>query len=303
MNRFLQTADELHEATRSLACALRQVHNVRYAEIRFCPALHTLEGLSELEAVRAVASGFEAARAACGLRGGILLCALRSYPAPHPLETAALARDHLGRGVVGFDVAGSETFALSLPPIAEALAACSEWSVPTTVHAGELPRGMVANCRFALEQGVRRLGHGLALCFGEARDSGEESDLLRLAAAANVHVEVCLTSICTPSKCPGYAAHPIRRMVDAGLSVSLSCDNLTLSGDPEYGAAYPLHADSSYAHPSGELAHLVVDCGFSWREAAERVLDGVRAGFGSDAALVAEFEAEVDRVLREEGLL
>ena len=31
-----------------------------------------------------------------GIHGGIILCALRSKPAPHPIETARLAKAHLG---------------------------------------------------------------------------------------------------------------------------------------------------------------------------------------------------------------
>ena len=54
MNRFLQTSEELEEAARGLAAHLAQRHSVRYLELRFCPALHTTEGLTEEAAVRAV---------------------------------------------------------------------------------------------------------------------------------------------------------------------------------------------------------------------------------------------------------
>ena len=305
MNRFLQTFDELADATCELCTALRCEHEVWYAEVRFCPALHTREGLSEDEAVRAVVCGFERARAATGLRGGILLCALRSYPAPHPLDTARLARAHLGRGVLGFDVAGSETYPLSLPAVHEALRACVAWGVPITAHAGELPHGMLPNLRCAMDVPVQRLGHGIALAYGEAVATGEAEELLRLAAASGVVIEACLTGNLVRGRVGSYAEHPVRRMVDAGLRVCLNVDNLTLSGDPEYAGAYPLHDELSYSYPSGEVAHLVADCGFTWAEARTLLLNGVHAAFGveADSAFVAEFEAALDEVLAEEGLL
>jgi adenosine deaminase len=93
-------------------------------------------------------------------------------------------------------------------------------------------------------------------------------------------------------------------MVDAGVRVALSSDNLTLSGDPLVAGAWPLHGELSYAHPAGEVAHLVAHCGFSWAEARELLLTGVRAAFApeADEVFVAEFEAAVDRVLAEEGV-
>eukprot|EP01052_Picozoa_sp_SAG31_P079932 SAG31_NODE_39656_length_286_cov_1.374332_2_plen_60_part_01 len=43
MNQFLQSLWELEEGTASLMVSLSE-DNVRYAEIRFCPELHTVEG-------------------------------------------------------------------------------------------------------------------------------------------------------------------------------------------------------------------------------------------------------------------
>ena len=53
---FLQTAVELEEATVDLLQRLRK-ENVVYAEIRFCPTLHTLESLTSEEALQAVMKG------------------------------------------------------------------------------------------------------------------------------------------------------------------------------------------------------------------------------------------------------
>lgn len=193
-------------------------------------------------------------------------------------------------------------YALSLPALAEALAFCKGAGVPITVHAGELPRGMISNLKAAMELPVARIGHGVGLAYGDAAETGEAAALLQQAARSGVVVEACLTANLTRSRVTSYAAHPIRQMADAGLAVTLNVDNLTLSGDPEYAAAYPLHGELSYAYPSGELAHLVADCGFSWAEARTLLLAGAKAAFAADAGFVAEFTDGLDAILIEEGL-
>ena len=56
-NQFLQTSQELTEATLDLLTRLAE-DGVIYAEVRFCPDLHTLEGLTREQAVEAVIAGF-----------------------------------------------------------------------------------------------------------------------------------------------------------------------------------------------------------------------------------------------------
>ena len=149
-------------------------------------------GLTALEAVEAVQRGVEDSQH----WGNVIVCALRSLPPAHSLDMALLARD---TGACGFDIAGDEEkFPLSLH--AEALDACRcvcacmyqlpRWlglgymlrhcwvteavacvtrrrhSVPMTLHAGEWP-GSLDNVRVAVDAGVRRIGHGVALALDE----------------------------------------------------------------------------------------------------------------------------------------
>jgi len=241
MNRWLQTEAEVREGVRSLAACLHDEERVRYLEIRFCPALHTLEGLSVEQVVQAASRGWQDAVAErATLKGGLILCALRSYPAPHPLETAQLVKAHLeGPAVVGFDVAGSEVYALSTPAIAEALAFCKANDVPVTAHAGELPLGMVPNLETALSYPVDRIGHGLALGLGDI-DPETSERLIKECADKKVGVEVCITSICTATRCPAFDSHPLPAFRAAGVRCGLGVDNLTLSGDPLVAGAYPV---------------------------------------------------------------
>lgn len=184
-NQFLQRADLLAEATHELVTRLVREHNVRLVEVRFCPALHTAGGLTAAEATAAVVQGFAAAEAtvaaaeaagdlAAGapagvpsppslpslpLRGGVIVCALRSHTVEAMVAVAEVAGAFQGRGVIGFDVAGCEG-AFPLARCRPALDAATRLGLPVTVHAGEWP-GTTDNVRYALAElpGLRRLGH------------------------------------------------------------------------------------------------------------------------------------------------
>ena len=77
------TADLLHRLS---------LQNVWYAEIRFCPSLHVLEGLTEDQAVQAVLEGI---RGQSEVVAGAVVCALRSRDAGHGLAMAHLAKKYL----------------------------------------------------------------------------------------------------------------------------------------------------------------------------------------------------------------
>jgi len=287
-NQMLQTKDELQEATRRVVMD-RAAANVVHCEVRFCPQLHTLEGLGLEEVVEAVCQGWQAAVSQCSaaeqpvvLSGGIILCALRSLPAEHSMETAQLAKRFLFKaGVVGFDIAGDEgSFPLYLHR--PAIEYAKSHGVPVTVHAGEWTQGTLPNIHLALELGVHRIGHGLALV--------QCPDTCRRVAEAGVTVECCITGNIKPwmAGAPkSYAEHPIAAMRrHYSVACALSSDNIMLSGAP-----------NRQAESINELARLVHSVGFSWPEAREVMLAGAAAVFlppADKAAFLVRYQALLD---------
>ena len=276
-NQFLQTDDELKRATFSL-CKTLSDDNVVLSEIRFCPTLHTFENLTVNDAVDAVVAGFREAREALNIRGGVIICALRSYPVEHTIEMAELAAAWLGKGVVGFDIAGDEgAFALDIHEsgIKEAL----RRNVPMTLHAGEWPENTVKNIQLAVDLGADRIGHGVTLC--------QDVKLMDLVATKGITVECCLTSN-VGWKVPSYASHPIRKMFEAGVKVCINSDNLLLSG-----------TFNRAAYSSGEVQRLVDDVGFSWEQARQVLLNGVKGSFspGVDEDWISQYEQRLDEIL------
>ena len=278
-NRFLMTREELREASRMICTNAREAHNVIRTELRFCPTLHTLEALTPRDAVDAVVEGVQAS----GEQNGVIICSLRSHDAQHSIAMAILAVDtfHDTDGVVcGFDIAGDEgSFPLSLH--AEAVKFCKKNGVPVTVHAGEWP-GSIDNVSLALDLGVDRIGHGWSMAL--------DAEVMERCRRQGCVVEICLTSNVKPAAGQGwigsYESHPVRKMFDAGVKICLNSDNHLLSG-----------AADRRAHPTGEVEHLISDCGFTLEEVFQVLLNGVEASFVKDdaakAKLLKVFEAEL----------
>jgi len=283
-NQFLQSAEDLEAATELILIHLVENEHVWLAELRFCPVLHGLKGLSPDEAVVAVVNGVERVKKRHpNFVGGVIVCGLRSYPPEHMVEMAELAARFRGRGVVGFDVAGDEgNYPLTLHK--KGLQRAIELGVPTTCHAGEFiilegPNSTIENIRLAVACGVKRIGHGITLV--------KEKDLMREVAEKQIVVECCMTGN-VGRKVKSYAEHPIREMFDSGVRVCLNCDNLFLSGDA-----------NRQATPSGEVWLLVKELKFTLEEVKVVLLNAVRGTFCEVSQEWKDrFEEEIDLVMR-----
>jgi adenosine deaminase len=200
-------AFEAAEDARAEGCVL--------AEFRIAPLLLEPFGLAGDAVVEALLAGL----ARSPLRCGLIVCAMRHEPPAHTLRSARLAARHAGRGVVGFDLAGAEA---GHPPgeHAAAFAAARDAGLGLTCHAGEADLG--ARVLEAAALGATRIGHGIHIV-------DDEHNMAR-ARDLSLHFEVCPSSNVHTGASPSLAAHPLRRMLAAGLSVSLSTDNRLMSG-------------------------------------------------------------------------
>ncbi len=153
------------------------------------------------------------------LRCRLIVCAMRHEPAAHTLRAAQLAARYAGRGVIGFDLAGAES---RHPPAdhAAAFAAARDAGLGLTCHAGEADVG--ARVMEAAALGATRIGHGIHIV-DDARNMDRAREL-------GLHFEVCPSSNVHTGAAASLATHPLRRMLDAGLSLSLSTDNRLMSG-------------------------------------------------------------------------
>jgi adenosine deaminase len=113
----------------------------------------------------------------------------------------------------GLDLAGDES--VSAMPF---LSLFKRLKLPVTVHAGEA--GAATNVREAVERfGARRIGHGVRILHDPAFAK----------RCGSVTFEVCPTSEIHTGAAPSWRRHPVKRMVEAGLRVTLNSDDPSIS--------------------------------------------------------------------------
>ena len=196
------------------------------AEFRMAPLLLEPFGMPGEAVVEALVAGLRRS----ALPSGLVVCAMRTDPPEQTLRAGALAAAYGGRGVVGFDLAGAER-GFPPGPHAAAFARAREAGLGITCHAGESDVG--SRIFEAAALGATRIGHGVHILLG-ANDA-ERAAWVGRARELGLHFEVCPSSNVHTGAVASLAEHPIRAMVEAGLSVSVSTDNRLMS-DVSLGA-------------------------------------------------------------------
>lgn len=226
----MQTQPALERVAYEAICDLAD-DDVVYAEIRFCPPLHTRGGLTDIEVIEAVAAGMRRGESDTGVRWNLIVDALRHIHDAYEVARVAVDSRHLG--VVAFDLAGPEA---GYPPH-DYVAGCRfalENGLRLTLHAGESARDRgVAYIASAMNRcGAERIGHGVELIHDCVLDGdGEIVHVGRVAGLVRdrrIPLEMCPASnLATSGIRP--EAHPLGPMFRAGFNVTLSTDNRLMS--------------------------------------------------------------------------
>jgi adenosine deaminase len=255
---LMQTRDALERVTAELVEDLLS-DGITYAEIRWAPRLHLQRGMSVPDVIDAVASGVARAALANGPATplvGLIVTAMRSDPPAANVELARAAAD-FGPPVVGFDLAGPED-AWPAPPHAAAFDVAREGGLALTAHAGEVTGP--ERVREVLDFGVGRVAHGATAI--------QDPDLLQLLRARDVTLDLCPTSNVQAGLVADLAEHPIAALHRAGVSVTISTDDRTVSATTL----------------TEELARSAEATGLSRDELAAIALNGFRRAFAPRVA-------------------
>jgi len=191
-----------------------------YVELTASPDHAKLVGLSDEEHLDGIARGIDDARAHSGIEARILISCVRNFGVEPALRVARYAAQRPHPYVVGFSMAGDED---NYPPTAyaEAFQLAAEAGLGCSVHAGEWAGP--DSVREALRLPVSRIGHGVR--------SIEDPSLVEELAERGTVLEVCPTSNVVLGIYPTYEDHPLPRLLEAGLRVTLGSD------DPPYFGA------------------------------------------------------------------
>jgi adenosine deaminase len=166
-----------------------------------------------------VCAGARDAAARTGTVVRLICTALRSHdPADNAVlaTTAARFRD---RGLTGFDLAGPEAAFPDPLTHSAAFEAARAGGQRITLHAGEW--GGAPQVRRALALDPERIAHGPVAI--------DDRDLCAELIARDVTLDLCPTSNWQAGIVPTLADHPLARLHRAGVPVTLSTDDTTVS--------------------------------------------------------------------------
>lgn len=196
--------------------------NLCYAEVRFAPQYHCSMGLSQYEVVDAVLEGINnGCEVHQGIKIGLILCmtiAVSYDNEKENRETIHVCKEFLGRGVVALDLAGAEGMH-PMEDYRELFQMAREQKIPYTIHAGE--SGTYENVMKALELGCKRIGHG--------QSAMDHPATVSALIEHDVPLELCVTSNIQCQVRPSFEQHPIQKLYEAGVKLTINTDNMTIS--------------------------------------------------------------------------
>jgi adenosine deaminase len=194
--------------------------NVRYLELRFTPvALSRAERFPLHDVIDWVADASQAAAREFGLTVK-LIASVNRHESPELAEQVAwLAAERRDDGIVGLDLAGNEAEFRS-EPFYGVFKEARQAGLHVAIHAGEW--GPAANVKEAiLELGADRIAHGVRVL--------EDESVTKLALERNTPFEVCVTSNYQSGVIAEPGAHPLPRMLHAGINVTVNTDDPSIS--------------------------------------------------------------------------
>jgi adenosine deaminase len=193
----------------------------RYVEIRWAPALHIAGDLTLRESIEAVVDGLWSGVATTEghVVGRLIAVALRSHPPQTSLAVARTAAEFVDAGLTGFDFAGPEEAFPDPTPHLAAFDAARTAGLGITIHAGEWDGP--EQVRRSLIVDPSRVAHGAPAAADPA--------LLDELRTRPVTLDLCPTSNVQSTSVASLADHPLARLARAGVPVTLSTDDRTVS--------------------------------------------------------------------------
>jgi adenosine deaminase/aminodeoxyfutalosine deaminase len=217
----LRTADDYELITYNMCRNLAR-ENVLHAEVFVSVGVVLWRG-SDFEPLFAgMERGRQRAQKDFGLSLLWIFDAVRHFGAEEGRAVVELAlkfrqqqiRDADGSSIVGFGIGGDER-RTGAGEFAEVYRYAADHGLRLTAHAGEsVPADSIWG---AINIGAERIGHGLHAI--------HDDELVEYLAERQVPLEVCITSNVRTGCCLQLTDHPVRRLFDAGVMITLNSDD------------------------------------------------------------------------------
>jgi len=216
----LRTEDDFYDLTwEYLTRAARE--NVTHVEPFFDPQTHTDRGVHFGTVVTGILRALEDGEESFGITSRLIMAILRDRPAASAMQALEHARLY-GHRIAGIGLDSAE---VDHPPedFADVFELARDRGYRIVAHAGE--EGPPAYIIGALDiLGAERIDHGIRCV--------ESPALMARLARDKVPLTVCPLSNVRLRAVPSLAEHPLKRLMDAGLLVTVNSD------DPAYFGGY-----------------------------------------------------------------
>jgi len=270
IKRCLRSTDDYELITYEFGAEMAR-QNIRYAEVTFSPCTHESMGMPQEVWFAGLSEGRRRAREDFGVEINWIFDIVRierdrEWNGDY---TLAMALDGREAGVVALGLGGYE--APNPPgPFAKWFERAKEHGLKSAPHAGEIAGP--ENIRSALHDlHADRIGHGVRAI--------EDPELVAWLAEKRIPLEVCPTSNLRLGVYPSMAEHPLRKLHEAGVPVTVNSDD-----PPLFGTTL-----------TGEVELLETAFGFSREDIDAFMLRTVQCSFLSD-----ERKSELEREFREQ---
>ena len=142
------------------------------------------------------------------------LDAIRQMGPEHVMQVARVAADYVGDGAISFGIGGDEVGGPAIG-FRDAYRYARDAGLRLTAHAGETDGP--GSVKAALEIGAERIGHGIRAV--------DDPDLMRRLREEQIPLEVCITSNLRTGAVSSLRHHPVRKLFDAGVPITLNTDD------------------------------------------------------------------------------
>lgn len=184
-------------------------------------------------------------------------------------EVASWVEQTLGNGVCALGLAGFESRGTQV--YREVFDHAKAKGIPVTAHAGETEGA------WSIEEtldvtGARRIGHGV-------RALESPSTVARLIREG-VTLEVCPTSNVCLGVVPSFAEHPLPKLVEAGITVTLNSDDPPMFGTSLSEEYHRCASTFGWHYPAFlQVTHAAISAAFLPSEAKQNLRERVEAGY------------------------
>ncbi len=234
-----------------------------YVEMFCSPERPAALGIPYAVWVEALADGIDRAEREFGITGRVIIICIRHLGPDRALAMMRTVVAEPHPCIVGFGMGGDEG-KFHKVEFAPAFRLAHDNGYGCTVHAGEV-RGPESVWDALRHLPVTRIGHGVR--------SAEDPKLLEELARRGTVLEVCPGSNIALGLYPDRAAHPLHRLIAAGVRVTLNSD------DPPFfhttlGAEYDLAGLDEGA--LRRITRTAIEASFADEATKERLLKGVQ---------------------------